>query len=121
MVRKSKECVINIPTVALAETVVKIGNSSGAEIDKFAAFGLTAQKARKVKAPLIEECFANYECKLVDSKLIHKYSLFVLEVVKAHVAVSPKYPRTIHYRGDGMFMVSGKNVSFRKLFKPEML
>ena len=35
---------------------------------------------------------------------IPKYSLFILEVVKAHVAVRPKYPQTIHYRGDGVFM-----------------
>ena len=65
---------------------------------------------------------ANFECKLVDSSLIRKYSLFVLEVVKAHVATSPAYPRTMHYRGDGVFMISGANTSrYRKLFKPEML
>jgi hypothetical protein len=46
----------------------------------------------------------------------------VLEVVKAHVATSPKYPKTIHYRGDGEFMISGANTSrYRKLFKPQML
>jgi flavin reductase (DIM6/NTAB) family NADH-FMN oxidoreductase RutF len=122
MIRKSKECVINIPTEDIAPKVVGIGNSSGAEVDKFAKFELTAVKAAKVKAPLIAECYANFECKLIDSSLIRKYSLFVLEVVKAHVAVSPKYPRTIHYRGDGEFMISGENtVKYRKLFRPEML
>ncbi len=45
----------------------------------------------------------------MDASLIDKYSLFVLEVVKAHVAKAPKYPKTIHYRGDGVFMVSGEN------------
>ena len=35
---------------------------------------------------------------------------------------APKYPRTIHYRGDGEFMISGANTSrYRKLFRPEML
>jgi flavin reductase (DIM6/NTAB) family NADH-FMN oxidoreductase RutF len=122
MVRRSKECVINIPTVALAPKVVAIGNSSGRDIDKFARFQLTAAPATKVKAPLIAECYANYECKLVDSSLIRKYSLFVLEVVKAHVATSPRYPRTIHYRGDGVFMVSGTNTSrYRRYFKPQNL
>jgi hypothetical protein len=43
-------------------------------------------------------------------------------VVKARVARSPKYPRTIHYRGDGVFMISGANTSkYRRLFTPEML
>jgi flavin reductase (DIM6/NTAB) family NADH-FMN oxidoreductase RutF len=119
MIRRSKECVINIPTVDLAPRVVGIGNSSGGEIDKFAEFGLTAVPAAKVKAPLIGECHANFECKLVDSSLIRKYSLFVWEVVKAHAARSPEFPRTIHYRGDGVFMISGTNTSrYRKSFKP---
>jgi flavin reductase (DIM6/NTAB) family NADH-FMN oxidoreductase RutF len=42
---------------------------------------LTAGQGDKVKAPLIEECFANFECKVIDTKLIPKYSLFILEVV----------------------------------------
>jgi flavin reductase (DIM6/NTAB) family NADH-FMN oxidoreductase RutF len=122
MIRKSKECVVNIPTEDIATKVVGVGNSTGAEIDKFAKFELTAVKAAKVKAPLIGECFASFECKLIDSSQIRKYSLFILEVVKGHVALSPKYPRTIHYRGDGEFMISGENTAkYRKLFKPEML
>src|ERR671930_1864681 len=52
MVRQSKQCVINIPTVDLAPRVVDIGNSSGRHIDKFAAFGLTARPATNVGAPL---------------------------------------------------------------------
>ena len=122
LIRKSRECVFNIPEVSLAPTVVKIGNSTGAEIDKFKTFGLTAEPAGEVGAPLIKECFANLECRLVDTSLINKYSLFVFEVVKAHVAPSPKFPNTIHYRGDGRFMVSGQETArWRRLFKPEML
>ena len=46
----------------------------------------------------------------------------MLEVVKAHVATTPKYPRTIHYRGDGVFMLSGANTSrYRKHFKASKL
>jgi hypothetical protein len=48
--------------------------------------------------------------------------MFIFEVVKAHVATTPKTPKTIHYRGDGEFMISGENASrYRKLFRPEML
>jgi flavin reductase (DIM6/NTAB) family NADH-FMN oxidoreductase RutF len=122
MIRRSKECVINVPTVELAPTTVRIGNSSGRDIDKFAAFKLTAIDGDKVAAPLIQECYANFECRLVDSSLIRKYSLFVLEVVHAHVATSPRFPQTMHYRGGGQFMISGPTVSrYRRLFKPEML
>ena len=47
MIRKSKECVINLPTVDIAKIVVKIGNTSGRDIDKFAKFKLTASPAAK--------------------------------------------------------------------------
>ena len=121
LIRKSKECVINIPEVALANEVVGIGNTTGGEMDKFEVWGLTPQSAKNVSAPLIKECFANFECKVVDQKFVKKYNFFILEVVKAHVATTPKYPRTIHYRGDGIFMVSGESLNLRPQFKPEML
>jgi len=41
--------------------------------------------------------------------------------VKAHVAASPKHPRTLHYTGDGVFMVAGEIVSRKALFRPGML
>ncbi|HEY2967003.1 MAG TPA: flavin reductase family protein [Casimicrobiaceae bacterium] len=121
LIKRSKECVINIPTVDLASVVVGVGNSTGAEIDKFATFKLTPVRGARVEAPLIKECYANFECKLVDLSLIRKYSLFILEVVKARAAISPRYPRTLHYRGDGVFMVSGRHLNLRRKFKPENL
>lgn len=69
----------------------------------------------------MKECYANFECKMADASLIRKYSLFVLEVVKAHAATSPKFPKTFHYRGEGRFMVSGWEVSLRGDFKPQNL
>ena len=113
---------INIPTVDIAETVVKIGNTSGRDIDKFEEFGLTRRPGTHVRAPLIEECYANFECTLADAAWVNKYNVFVFEVVKAHVATSPKVPKTIHYRGDGEFMISGEETrKYRKLFRPGML
>jgi hypothetical protein len=56
----------------------------------------------------------------VDS-LIERYNFFIWEVVKAHVAASPKHPETLHYTGDGVFMVSGKIISRRSQFRPEIL
>lgn len=122
MIRKSKECVINIPTIEMATTVVKIGNCSGRNVNKFEKFKLTPLPGKKVNAPLIKECYANFECKLIDSSLIKKYNLFILEVKKAHVAASPPFPTTIHYRGQGLFMISGRTTKkYRKYFKPQNL
>jgi flavin reductase (DIM6/NTAB) family NADH-FMN oxidoreductase RutF len=110
LIAKSGECVINIPTRDLSKTIVAIGNCSGSDTDKFTKFALTAQAGHKVKAPLIKECFANFECRIHDRKLLKTYNLFILEVIKAHVAGSPRYPDTIHYRGDSIFMTSGRNI-----------
>jgi flavin reductase (DIM6/NTAB) family NADH-FMN oxidoreductase RutF len=121
LILKSKECVINVPEVHLLDQAVKIGNTTGKDIDKFEEFGLTPLLAKKVKAPLIKECYANFECKLIDTHMVNKYSLFVLQIVAAQAAISPKYPKTFHYTGDGVFMLSGGHISRRKLFKSDRL
>ncbi len=121
LISLSKECVINIPTAELARTVARIGNCSGRQVDKFDKFKLTPNPAEKVRAPLIGECYANLECKLHDGLMVGKYSFFIFEVIKAHAARAPKYPKTIHYRGGGQFMVSGQALDLKKLFRPEML
>jgi flavin reductase (DIM6/NTAB) family NADH-FMN oxidoreductase RutF len=121
LIRRSGECVINVPTTALTGKVVGIGNCSGALVDKFKTFKLTAEPVQEVNAPLIRECHANFECKLMDDALVDRYNFFIFEVVKAHVARRPKYPQTLHYTGDVVFMVSGKIISRRSQFRPEML
>jgi flavin reductase (DIM6/NTAB) family NADH-FMN oxidoreductase RutF len=112
--------VINLPTLDLVDTVVGIGNCHGAEIDKFRQFGLTPKRATKVAAPLIKECYANFECRH-DTRMIRAYGFFIWEVVKAHVALSPKRPQTIHYRGEGEFMIAGGTINRRHKFRPENL
>lgn len=121
LIRKSKECVINVPTRALLDQVVGIGNTTGKDFDKFEHFGLTAESADHVDAPLIGEAYANFECKLHDGSKVGNYNLFIWEIVKAHVAAEPAHPETVHYLGRGEFMVAGKIVSCRHRFKPQNL
>jgi len=45
--------------------------------------------------------------------LVDKYNFFIWEVVAARVARTPKHPETLHYTGEGVFMVAGKVVSRR--------
>jgi flavin reductase (DIM6/NTAB) family NADH-FMN oxidoreductase RutF len=113
VLKATKECVINIPTVELAAQVVGCGNTSGRKVDKFKAFGLTPAAASRVKAPLIDECYASLECKVVDAKLVAKYCFFILEVLKAWIDISRKDPRTIHHLGRGAFMVAGRTIKLR--------
>jgi flavin reductase (DIM6/NTAB) family NADH-FMN oxidoreductase RutF len=67
ILRDTKECVINIPTVELAKQVVGCGNTSGRDVDKLKKFRLTPLPAAGVGAPLISECYANLECKVIDT------------------------------------------------------
>ncbi len=106
----TRQCGLSIPTVELAVQVVGCGNKSGAQVDKFAKFGLTHAPATLIEAPLIAECYANLECRVVDTRMKNRYNFFVLEVVKAWIDPSNKVPRTLHHRGYGVFMVAGETI-----------
>ena len=110
LLRASRECVINIPTVELAGQTVGCGNTSGRRIDKFAKFGLTPVASSRVAVPRIEECYANLECKVADTRMVDRYNMFVLEVVKAWIDRSIKEPRTIHHAGSGVFRIAGEAI-----------
>jgi flavin reductase (DIM6/NTAB) family NADH-FMN oxidoreductase RutF len=111
--RATGECVIAIPAVGLAPKVVKVGNTSGRDIDKFAAFGLTKLPAEQVQAPLVKECFANIECKVTDTRLVNRYNLFILEGVKAWTDPKQRSPKTIHHHGYGTFVVDGETIKLK--------
>ena len=111
--RKHRECVIAVPTVDLLDEVVGIGTCSGAATDKFARFRLTPVRGKVVKAPLIKECLANIECRVID--IVKKHDIVVLEGVAAHVDAAREERRTIHAVGDGTFIVDGRRLNRRKM------
>lgn len=115
--KATRQCVLNIPTAALAAKVVGCGNTSGRRVDKFTAFGLTPEPASLVGAPLIAECYANLECRVVDTRLVNRYNFFVLEVLKAWIDPACKDPRTLHHRGRGVFSVDGETIKLPSKMK----
>ncbi|GGJ03830.1 flavin reductase family protein [Neoroseomonas lacus] len=108
--RRIKECVIAIPPAAFAKTVVAIGNCSGADTDKFATLGIATRPARHVEAPLLPDCFANLECRVVDTRMVSAYCMFVLEVVHAWIDPERRDAKTIHHQGWGRFAVDGRTI-----------
>ena len=106
----TRECVLNIPTAKLARQVVGCGNTSGRRVDKFERFGLTRVPAAAVDPPLIAECYANLECRVEDARMVRKYGLFVVKVVKAWVDPSLRNPHTLHHRGMGVFAITGRTI-----------
>jgi len=117
LLKATKECVIGIPSVALAAQVVGCGNTSGRTVDKFRKFNLTAVPASRVGAPLIAECFANLECKVIDARMAARYNFFVLEVVKAWIDRSIEHGKTMHHLGKGAFMVAGRTITLASKMK----
>jgi flavin reductase (DIM6/NTAB) family NADH-FMN oxidoreductase RutF len=111
--RRDKECIISIPTVQLAEKTVQIGSCSGREVNKFEKFGLTPVKASLVMAPLIKECYANLECRIID--YIDGHGIFVLDCKKAWINKKEKSPKFFHAIGDGRFIKDGEEVSYREI------
>ena len=63
-----------------------------------------------MKAPLVGECYANLECKVIDSKLANKYNLFIVKVVKAWLDPKVKNPKTLHHNGKGVFTIDGRRI-----------
>ena len=116
--RKNRECVIAIPTVDLLDKVVGIGTCSGADTDKFAKFKLTPVRGKVVGAPLIKECVANIECKVVD--IVQKHNIVVLEAVAAYIDAARKERRVIHAVGDGTFIVDGRKMDRRKMMASKL-
>ncbi|MDP2171783.1 MAG: flavin reductase family protein [Rhodocyclaceae bacterium] len=116
--RKHRECVIAIPTVDLLDKVVGIGTCSGADTDKFARFKLTPVPGKVVRAPLIKECLANMECKLID--IVKKHNIVVLEAVAAYIDTARKETRTVHAVGDGTFIVDGRKIDRKKMMAAKL-
>ncbi|CAG0986141.1 Flavoredoxin [Methylophilaceae bacterium] len=116
--RKNKECVIAIPTVDMLDKLVGIGTCSGTDTDKFAKFKLTPVRGKIVRAPLIEECLANIECKVID--IVEKHNIVVLEAVAAYIDDARKEKRTVHAVGDGTFIVDGRKIDRRKMMASKL-
>ena len=116
--RETRECVIAIPAVDLIDQVVGIGTCTGADTDKFEKFGLTPLKGKRVKAPLIKECLANIECRVVD--IIEQHNIIVLDGVAAYFDDSRKEQRTLHAVGDGTFVVDGRRLDRREMMKSKL-
>lgn len=102
------ECVIAVPPADMAERVVAIGNCSGREVDKFARFHLATRPAKDVAPPLLTDCIANIECRVIERSLVKRFNLFVLEVVHAWIDPAKAHERTLHHRGWGEFALDGE-------------
>lgn len=85
LIEQTGEFVVNVPTMEIVKETLWCGKVSGRDEDKFGLARLTPMPAERVKAPIIKECVAHLECKLSKQVEIGDHTLFVGEVVAAHV------------------------------------
>ncbi|MFX0068837.1 MAG: flavin reductase family protein [Promethearchaeota archaeon] len=85
LISETKEFVVNIPTFQLAKKVLGCGKLSGREYDKFKELALETQNAKKVTSPIIKDCIAHIECKLIKSFELGDHTLMIGKVVSAYV------------------------------------
>ena len=116
--QRHRECVLAIPTMDLIDEVVGVGTCSGSDTDKFGRFGFTPMKGAHVGAPLIRECLANIECRVVD--IVAKHDIVVLDGIAAYVDPSRKERRTLHAVGDGTFRADGRLLNRRRAMKARL-
>ncbi|MEU4513858.1 flavin reductase family protein [Nonomuraea wenchangensis] len=111
--RTTGECVIAIPSINLAEQVTDVGNTSGRDVDKWEKFGFTPTPAAVVRAPLVQECFANIECTVADDRLVDDYNLWILRGERAWFDAGKRGTGEFHHRGNGTFSGNAGTLDLR--------
>jgi flavin reductase (DIM6/NTAB) family NADH-FMN oxidoreductase RutF len=120
-VEASGEFVVSVPTAAMAPAVYAAGQTSGEDVDKFAAQVFHTSPASLVGAPLIDGCAAWLECRVVpEPDMQARYDLFVGQVVAAWAdgesfvdgvwQFASDQKRTIHHLSGGVFLMSGDRI-----------
>jgi flavin reductase (DIM6/NTAB) family NADH-FMN oxidoreductase RutF len=113
---------INLPCVTQIEMVKKVGSISGRDFpatDKFMEYNIDTFAAQEITAPLVKDCVAWLECKIIsEPHNQNTYDLFIAEVIAAHAderVFSDGHwhfnghddLRTIHHVAGGVFFATG--------------
>jgi len=85
LIQETNEFGLNLPSGELLETVAKIGTLHSNQVDKYAETGLTPLGSKMIKAHLIEECYLNMECRVIDQYVTGDHTVFVGEPVFVHI------------------------------------
>jgi len=90
LIVNSGEFVLAWPGEDLADATLFCGTRSGRDVDKFHETGLTPLEGAYVKAPLVAECIANLECRLVGQLSTGDHTVFAGEILAVWLNEEPK-------------------------------
>jgi flavin reductase (DIM6/NTAB) family NADH-FMN oxidoreductase RutF len=124
LITESREFGINFIPLHKASLAAAVGGTSGQQMDKFERFNIRKEKPLKTTAPILEDAYAAYECKLVDSKPYGDHIWIVGEIVAVHfleeaftpaAVLDPDKLKPLLYLGSDFYASVDKNsVSFAK-------
>lgn len=86
IIMRSRQFVVNIPSMKQIRLTDYCGVVSGRDVDKFAETGLTAGPASAVSAPLILECPIHLECRVRQTLELGSHTLFLAEIAAVQVS-----------------------------------
>jgi flavin reductase (DIM6/NTAB) family NADH-FMN oxidoreductase RutF len=99
IIERTGEFGISVPDRSLVDAVYGCGTTTGAkESDKFARFQLSRQPSSRIKAPLVAECVAGLECRVVQVVDLGASAMLLAQVLEA--AASVEHFRDGHWRFD---------------------
>lgn len=120
LIRQNRELVINIPGEELLEQTHFVGQVTGKNVDKFKESGLTPIAASIVHPPLIKECPAHLECRVVETFKMQTHDLLICEVLQAIADTDffdgkwiPEKFHTLHYLGGNKYGVMSHTIEAR--------
>ncbi len=110
LIRQTRQFVVAFPNEDMGRETVFVGTRHGHDVDKFAGCGLKTQEGTAVKAPLVADAVANFECRLVRIIRPGDCPLIIGRVVAAHVNRS-KSVRRLYTVGKGYKMAGVRPVT----------
>lgn len=114
LISRGREFAVNVPSPRILDAVWYCGTRSGRDVDKFDGAGLTPAAPRAIDTPLVEECFAHIECRVVKAAAVGDHTLFVGEAVgcsveggafDGHLRLRGRF-HTLHHLGGPRFVTS---------------
>jgi flavin reductase (DIM6/NTAB) family NADH-FMN oxidoreductase RutF len=85
IIKQSGEFVINLTTTGMIWAADFCGVRSGKDIDKFAATGITTQKATQVACPMIEQSPMSIECRVTQIIPLGSHDMFIADIIAVNV------------------------------------
>jgi flavin reductase (DIM6/NTAB) family NADH-FMN oxidoreductase RutF len=103
LISKTLEFVLAYPTEDMKDEVLFCGTRTGRKVDKFKETGLTPIKGKSVKAPLIKECRANFECQVIDTMDGGTHTIFLGKILHSWINPKMKDKKRLYNLGKRIF------------------